>query len=86
LNDWIAKIMTRYSADYRADSGTCYCTPYLPRARAVIAPAGLADTEAGAGSGQRAQAGAVNGAPSQLALLGASAQKQRDGGNGWQQQ
>jgi hypothetical protein len=65
--------MTRDAADYRADSRTCYCSCDLPRARAVIAAGGLADTEAGAGTNQRADGGAANSAPSQLALLRTSA-------------
>jgi hypothetical protein len=77
--------MTRDSADYRADSRTCYCSRDLPRARAVIAASGLADTEARASADQRAQSGAVNRAPPQLALLRTSAQKQRDAGDCRQQ-
>ena len=73
MNDRIAIIMTRDAADHRADSRTCYRTCDLPRARAVIAARGLADTEAGAGADQRARGSAVNSAPSQLALLRTSA-------------
>ncbi len=78
--------MTRDAADYRADSSSSYSTRDLPRARAVVTAAGLADAKTGAGANQRACGGAVNRAPSQLALLRASAQKQRDGGNRRQQQ
>src|ERR1700735_4129649 len=85
LNDRIAEIMTRDSADYRADSRTCYGSRDLPRARSVIAASGFADTEARASADQRAQSGAVNRAPPQLALLRASAQKQRDAGDCRQQ-
>jgi hypothetical protein len=67
--------MTGDAADYCADSSARYRTGYLPRARAA---GGLADTEAGARADQRAGGRAVNGAPTQLALLRASAEKQRD--------
>jgi hypothetical protein len=77
--------MTRDSANHRADSRACYRTRDLPRTRAVFASTGFADTEAGAGANQRSRGGPVNGAPSKLALLSASAQKQRNGGNGRQQ-
>jgi hypothetical protein len=77
--------MTRDAADHRADSRTCYGACDLPRARTVIATGGLADTEAGTGTNQRADGGAANSAPSQLALLRASAQKQRDAGDCRQQ-
>ena len=70
--------MTGDAADYCADSCARYRTGYLPRARAVVAAGGLADTEAGARADQRAGGRTVNGAPTQLALLRASAEKQRD--------
>jgi hypothetical protein len=76
--------MTRDSADYRADSSTGYRTCDFSRARAVLALAGLADTPAGSCANQPAGSRTVNGAPSKLTLLSASAQKQRDDGNGRQ--
>jgi hypothetical protein len=73
LNDRIANIVTRDAADYRTDSRTRHCSCDLPRARAVMAASGLADTEAGSRTNQRAHGGAANSAPSQLALLRTSA-------------
>ena len=77
--------MARDSADYRADSSTRNCAGDLPRARAVTASAGFANTESSARANQRAGSRTVYGAPSKLTLLSASAQKQRDDGNGRQQ-
>jgi hypothetical protein len=67
--------MTGDTADYCADSCARYRAGNLPRARAS---GGLADTEAGARANQRTGGRTVNGAPTQLALLRASAEKQRD--------
>jgi hypothetical protein len=65
--------MARDAADYCADSRSCYGSGDFARTRAVFTFAGIADTEAGASANQRAQRGAANSAPSQLALLRTSA-------------
>src|SRR5208282_5841242 len=85
LNDRIAIVMARDSAYYSADSCAGNRTRGDSRIEGTVAFCGLADTEASASANQRARGGAVNGAPTQLALLRASAQKQRQAGHRWQQ-
>ncbi len=73
--------MARDSAYYRADSRTGNRARDSSRALAGIARV-VADGIANASANQRAGGGAVNSAPTHLALLRASAQEQRDAGPG----
>ncbi len=77
--------MTGDSADYSADDCAGYGARGDPRVIAAVTLGGLADSEARARANKRADTGAGNGAPTQLALLRASADQQRDAGQRRQQ-